>query len=90
MLCEAAACGPAVITTNEPGCRDAIEDGETGLLFPSLDSHALSQAIEHFALNPTLIPSMGLVGRKHPEWLFDINIIVNEHLGVYASLIANL
>ncbi|KAG1387455.1 hypothetical protein G6F58_013653 [Rhizopus delemar] len=29
-LIEAAACARAVVTTDVPGCRDAIEPGETG------------------------------------------------------------
>ena len=33
-LLEAAACGRAVVTTDVPGCRDAIEPGETGVLVP--------------------------------------------------------
>ena len=32
ILCEAAACGRPVITTDKPGCRDAIENGITGIL----------------------------------------------------------
>ena len=33
VLIEAAACGRAVVTTDHPGCRDAIEADVTGLLF---------------------------------------------------------
>lgn len=89
VLCEAAACGRAVVTTDEPGCRDAIENGVTGLLVPSRDSLALANAIEHLLLNPELIRSMGLAGRKRAERLFDINAIVDQHLGIYANLLAN-
>lgn len=89
VLCEAAACGRAVITTNEPGCRDAIENGVTGLLVPSRDSSALANAIEHLLLNPDLIRSMGLAGRKRAERLFDINAIVDRHLDIYDSLLVN-
>ncbi|WP_421620831.1 glycosyltransferase [Alkalilimnicola ehrlichii] len=34
-LVEAAACGRAVVTTDMPGCRDAIEPNRTGLLVPA-------------------------------------------------------
>lgn len=89
VLCEAAACGRVVVTTDEPGCRDAIEDGVTGLLVPSRDSLALANALEHLLLNPDLIRSMGLAGRKRAELLFDVNAIVDQHLAVYARLLAN-
>lgn len=89
VLCEAAACGRAVVTTDEPGCRDAIENGVTGLLVPSRDSLALSNALEYLLLNPDLIRSMGLAGRKRAEHFFDVNAAVNQHLDIYASLLAN-
>ncbi|MDZ3990445.1 glycosyltransferase family 4 protein [Pseudomonas sp. Teo4] len=34
VLVEAAACGRAVVTTDVPGCRDAVEPGVSGLLVP--------------------------------------------------------
>ncbi len=39
---EANACGTPVIASNVPGLRDAVQDGETGVLFPYGDSGALS------------------------------------------------
>jgi len=90
VLCEAAACGRAVITTSEPGCRDAIDNGITGLLVPSRDSVALAHAIEYLLLNPRLIRSMGLAGRKRAEFLFNVNNIVQQHLNIYSTLLENL
>jgi glycosyltransferase involved in cell wall biosynthesis len=87
VLCEAAACGRAIITTNEPGCRDAIEDGVTGLLIPSKDPVALANAIEYLLLNPDLLLGMGLASRKRAEALFDVNNIVSKHLDIYDSLL---
>ena len=37
ILCEAAACGRAIITTNTPGCQDAVKNGVTGLLINPRD-----------------------------------------------------
>lgn len=89
VLCEAAACGRVVVTTDEPGCRDAIENGVTGLLVPSRDSLALANAFEHLLLNPELIRRMGAAGRKRAERYFDINAIVDQHLDIYESLLAS-
>ncbi|MFQ6708018.1 glycosyltransferase family 4 protein, partial [Bordetella pertussis] len=44
-LLEAAACGRAVVTTDVPGCRDAIDPDVTGLLVPPRDAPALADAI---------------------------------------------
>jgi len=89
VLCEAAACGRAVVTTDEPGCRDAIENGVTGMIVPSRNSLALANALEHLLLNPDLILSMGLAGRKRAEQFFDVNAIVGQHLDIYATLLSD-
>ena len=46
VLLEAAAAGKPVVTTDVPGCRDAIEPNETGILVPARDSVSLTRAIE--------------------------------------------
>lgn len=88
VLCEAAACGRVVVTTDEPGCRDAIENAVTGLLVPSRDSLALADAIDYLVSNPDLIQAMGHAGRIRAEELFDINAIVNKHLELYSKLLS--
>jgi len=40
VLLEAASTGRAIITTNHPGCREAVENNTTGLLVPVKDAHA--------------------------------------------------
>ena len=45
ILIEAAACGRPVVTTNVPGCRDAIINGSTGILVPAKNSKKLAEAI---------------------------------------------
>src|SRR5690606_39362225 len=48
-LIEAAACGRPVVTTDVPGCRDAIEPGVSGVLVPPRDSRALADAVASLA-----------------------------------------
>ena len=50
VLLEAGACGCALVTTDVPGCREVVRDGETGLVVPSRDPMALAQAFRtrHF------------------------------------------
>ena len=58
-LIEAAACGRAVVTTDVPGCRDAIEPGVSGLLVPARDHVALADAIQLLIKDPVKRKEMG-------------------------------
>ena len=62
-LIEAAACGRAVVTSDVPGCRHAIEANKTGLLVPINDPFALADAIEYLIKNPDVRKRMGEAGR---------------------------
>lgn len=86
ILIEAAAAGRAVITTDVPGCRDAIEPNITGLLVPVRDAQSLALAIKKLLDNPSLCIAMGQAGRKLAESEFDIAQVVNKHLQIYQAL----
>ena len=88
ILIEAAACGRAVITTDVPGCRDAIESGLTGILVPVRDVDALADAIQTMLNNPSLCQAMGDAGRRLAEKAFDVKQVVAAHLQIYEELIA--
>jgi glycosyltransferase involved in cell wall biosynthesis len=83
VLSEAAACGRAIITTNVPGCKDAIIPGVTGLLVPPKNAHALAEAIEFLIKNDALRISMGNKARQFAEKQFNIDNIVKQHLDIY-------
>ena len=85
-LIEAAACGRAVITTDVPGCRDAIEPDETGLLVPSHDAQALAAAISRLANDSGLRQKMGVAGRALAEREFDIEDVCRKHLEIYQAV----
>ncbi|OCQ54410.1 N,N'-diacetylbacillosaminyl-diphospho-undecaprenol alpha-1,3-N-acetylgalactosaminyltransferase [Photorhabdus australis subsp. thailandensis] len=82
-LIEAAACGRAVITTDVPGCRDAIINNVTGLLVPVKDSFALSEAIQDLISNSEKRNNMANEGRKLAERVFDISLVISKHLEIY-------
>lgn len=87
VLLEAAAGGRAVVTTNVPGCRDAIEPGVTGLLVPVRDPDSLAVAIERLLANPEERKAMGLAGRCLAEKVFDVRAVVDKHLAIYRRLL---
>lgn len=86
VLLEAAACGRAVITTNVPGCRDAIEPGVTGLLVPVRNHRALADAIQTLVEDAELRQRLGKAGRELAEREFAIEKIVQQHLDIYHAL----
>lgn len=85
-LVEAAACGRAVVTTNVPGCRDAIEPGVTGVLVPVKDAESLAEAIKTLIESPGQRLQMGLAGRRLAEESFAIEKIVEQHMSIYREL----
>lgn len=87
-LIEAAACARAVVTTDVPGCRDAIEPGETGLLVPARDAQALADAIARLAEDATLRQAMGKAGRALAEREFNIEQVARIHVTLYDTLSA--
>lgn len=83
VLIEAAASGRAVITTDVPGCRDAIEENKTGLLVPVKDSKELANAIEKLVTDTELRVEMGIAGRRLAEREFAIEKVIEQHLSIY-------
>ena len=88
-LVEAAACGRAVITTNHPGCRDAIEPEVTGVLVPVKSAHSLADAIQLLIETPERRLHMGKAGRELAEQAFSIDRIVEQHLAIYKELLGD-
>lgn len=89
VLIEAAACGRPVVTTDWPGCRDAIIPDVTGLLVPVRDSVALADALQRLLENPEKRGIMGAAGRKFAEEVFAIEKVVEQHMQIYNSLEKN-
>src|SRR5262249_9593655 len=58
-ILEAAACGTPSVATNVPGLRDAVRDGETGLLVPAGNVAALAAAMGRVLEDTTLRERLG-------------------------------
>jgi glycosyltransferase involved in cell wall biosynthesis len=70
-ILEAMATGRAVVTTDVPGCRETIVDGESGTLVPPGAPAALAVALEQFLEDRTLAARMGAAARVRAEREFD-------------------
>jgi glycosyltransferase involved in cell wall biosynthesis len=86
-LLEAKACGLPCITTNAPGCRDAVRHEDNGLLVPIKDAEALAEAIKRLLQNPAERLRMGARGRERAEKEFNQEIIIQQTLNVYREMI---
>lgn len=86
VLIEAAACGRPIVTTDHPGCRNAIEPGVSGLLVPARDGPALAAAIGALIADPRRCAVMGGAGRLLAEREFDVEQVVRKHLDIYRAL----
>lgn len=86
-LIEAAACGLALVTTDVPGCREVVTDGEDGLQVPARDAGALAAAIARLAGDPEIASRFGLSARAKAVREFDEKAINAQTLAVYRELI---
>ena len=86
-LIEAAAASRAIVTTDVPGCRDAIIPNKTGLLVPVKNSLKLADAIQWLIEHPEERTKMGKAGRLYAEKEFPIEKIVQSHLDIYQELL---
>jgi glycosyltransferase involved in cell wall biosynthesis len=72
---EAMAMARPIITTDAPGCRETVINGENGFLVPVRDTEALAAAMEQFIFQPELIEKMGQASRRIAEERFDVHKI---------------
>ena len=79
VLLEAAASGRPLITSDIPGCREAVEDGNSGYLCPAKDANALYGAMQRvMELSVEQRSEMGRRGRERMQALFCKRMIVEE------------
>jgi glycosyltransferase involved in cell wall biosynthesis len=83
VLLEACAAGKPIVTTDHPGCREAVDHEGTGLLVPVKDPQATAEAIETLLANPECLTKMGDRAREKAEQEFDIHEIVRQTLEIY-------
>ena len=83
VLMEAASCGIPVITTDVPGCRDAIIDKKTGFLVPLKNAKVLADKLEILIKDKKLQRMMGKAGRRLALKKFDLKIIVPQIVNLY-------
>lgn len=86
-LLEAAACGRPIVTTNMPGCREVVPDGETGLLVSPRSVEELSSAIYKLYQAAEMRRNMGAKARALIECKMSETKVSRAMLEVYAKLL---
>lgn len=86
-LIEAAATARAIVTTDVPGCREVVRDGENGLLVPLRDAEATAAAIAHLLDDPALRRQMAARSRMIAESEFSVERFVAESLAAYEHVL---
>ncbi len=82
---EAMAMGRPIVTTDVPGCRETVREGENGFLVPLRDALSLARAMEKFILYPDLIIPMGTRSREIAVEKYDVhkvNGIILDAMGL--------
>jgi glycosyltransferase involved in cell wall biosynthesis len=79
---EAMAMGRAIITTDAPGCRETVRDGENGFLVRARDSNSLYEAMERFVADPALAIRMGAESRRYAQLKYDVVDVNAKLLGL--------
>ena len=86
-IMEASASGKPVVTTNIRGCREAVENGVTGVLIPPEDPDKLAQSLIYLLDNQEKSEKLGRNGRKKAEKEFDEKIVFERIKKEYQRLI---
>jgi glycosyltransferase involved in cell wall biosynthesis len=80
-LMEAAALQKPIITTNVPGCKDLVVDGDNGFLCKAKDASDLAHSMEKLILLPeNERDQMGINGRLKMIRQFDQKIIIDKYI----------
>ena len=87
-LLEACAAGRPIVTTDVPGCREIVRDGDNGLLVPPRNASALAAALGTLLRDPRLRMKMGAAGRRRAETEFDVRAVVRATLEIYQDMLA--
>ena len=83
----ASAMGVPAVVTDIRGCREAVEHGVNGLLFPVGDTGSLAQSLIDLLQDDERRKRMGVAGRRIAEERFDEQKVFDRVLSEYERLL---
>jgi glycosyltransferase involved in cell wall biosynthesis len=87
-LLEAAACGRPIVTTDVPGCREIVRNGDNGYLVEARNAPDLAEGLLKLLQNPKLRLRLGQRGRERVLNEFSQEKIVAQVLALYHKLLS--
>lgn len=88
VLLESASSGRFLITTDNPGCQETVEDGKTGFIYHGGNVDELVSCIKRFlALSNEQRKTAGEFGRKRMEKQFSRQIVIDAYKEEIARLL---
>jgi glycosyltransferase involved in cell wall biosynthesis len=84
---EASAMGVPAVVTDIRGCRETVDHGENGLLFPVGDADTLAQSLIELLQDDERRARMGRTGRRIAEDRFDEQKVFDRVLSEYERLL---
>jgi glycosyltransferase involved in cell wall biosynthesis len=81
-ILEAMAMARPIITTNWPGCRDAVIDGINGFLIEPQNSVMLTKKMLELIKNPELVEKMSAKSIERCREKYDVQIVNNHMLEI--------
>lgn len=86
-LMEGSAAGCALISTDIPGCREIVLDGQTGLTVAAKSESALLCAMRYYVENTDSIYKHGMAAQRNAREHFDITLTTERNFGFYSSVL---
>jgi len=74
-----------IITTENVGCREVVENGLNGYLVPVKDVKALAEAMIRLIQDPALRERMGKAGRAKVEQEFEERSVIKKVMESYGK-----
>jgi glycosyltransferase involved in cell wall biosynthesis len=84
-LLDAMGCSKATVASDTGGIPEVVADGETGLLVPPRDHHALAKAIVRLLKDEDRRKRMGEAGLERVQRIFSAERMVERTLDVYRA-----
>jgi glycosyltransferase involved in cell wall biosynthesis len=88
-IIEAMAIGRPIITTDIPGCKKCVIEGQNGYLVPIKDPEQLSKKIEKLIKDKSLREKMGKNSRILFEKDFTLEKVVRQTFELYEKVLSN-